>query len=249
MHASRALSEQCELSDLRQFRNLRQSSHAMTAAYPAGNVVARAIKVLRDEGVGIFWIKVMAGLGVYRRLVLQDRPLDHAVSDFAPKLPVRIELLKESEVDDYLTLRRGVTRTQVVDRLRAGHLCFVARNEDRVISTCWAATRPTWIDYLACEIDLNAGDAYLFDAFTEPRHRGLGIAPALCLHQLGYLEHAGYRRAIRATAIENTPALRAHAKSGFRPTGTLSRLKIGPWQRFFRRPWPMSIGGRQRDTE
>jgi hypothetical protein len=139
----------------------------MTASYPAGNVVARAIKVLRDEGPGIFWIKLVAGLGFYRRLVLQERLLDHAVPDFAPVLPVRIELLKESEVDDYLALRPDATRALVVDRLRAGQLCFVARHEGRVVSSCWATARRAWTEFLACEIDLTAGDVYLFDAFTE----------------------------------------------------------------------------------
>jgi GNAT superfamily N-acetyltransferase len=207
-------------------------------AAPAGDAVARAIEVLRDEGLGIFWIKLVAGLGFYRRLVLQERPLDHAVPDSTPVLPMRIELLKESEVDDYLALRPDATRARVVARLQAGHLCFVARHEGRVISTCWATARRAWIEFLACEIDLTAGDAYLFDAFTAPRHRGQGVAPAVCLHQLRYLQQAGYRRAIRATTVENRLALRVHAKSGFRPTGTLGRLKIGPWQRFFRRPWP-----------
>lgn len=210
----------------------------MTASYPAGNVVARAIKVLRDEGPRIFWIKLVAGLGFYRRLVLQERLLDHAVPDFAPVLPVRIELLKESEVDDYLALRPDATRALVVDRLRAGQLCFVARHEGRVVSSCWATARRAWTEFLACEIDLTAGDVYLFDAFTEPRHRGQGVAPALCLQQLRHLQQSDYRRAIRATAVENRSALRAHAKSSFRPTGTLVRLKIGPWQRFLRRPWP-----------
>lgn len=212
--------------------------YVKTAPYPAGNAVARAIMVLRNEGLGIFWIKLVAGLGLYRRLVMLERLLDHAVSDFAPLLPVRIELLKEGDVDDYLALRPDATRARVVDRLRAGHLCFVARHEGRVVSTCWATTRRAWSAFLACEIDLTVADAYLFDAFTDPHHRGQGVAPALCQHQLRYLQQAGCRRAIRATALGNRPAMRAHAKSGFRPTGTLGRLKIGPWQRFFRRPWP-----------
>jgi hypothetical protein len=33
---------------------------------------------------------------------------------------------------------------------------------------------------------LSEGEVYLFDAFTERRHRGRGFAPALCLHQLRY---------------------------------------------------------------
>jgi GNAT superfamily N-acetyltransferase len=210
----------------------------MTRSSPAHHVVTRAIEVLRREGVWVFWIRLMAGLGLCRRVVMLERALDPVPLQSAPALPVQIQLLDENEVDDYLALRPDADRSTVVDRLQAGNLCFAARHEGRVVSTCWATSRNARIDYLACGIDLSAGDIYLFDAFTDPRHRGKGIAPALCRYQLRYLQQAGFRRALRATFEGNRTALQVHAKSGFQPVGTLCRVKIGPWQRHYRRPWP-----------
>jgi ribosomal protein S18 acetylase RimI-like enzyme len=209
----------------------------MTRSSPAHHVVTRAIEVLRREGVRVFWIRLMAGLGVYRRIVLLERALDAPLPEPAPALPLEIRLLDESEVNDYLELRPDVDRSAVVTRLRAGQMCFVARHQGRVVSACWATSRSARTEFLACDLHFGEGEAYLFDAYTEARHRGQGLAPALCLHQLLYLQQAGFRRALRGTFDANTAALRAHAKSGFRPVGTLCRVKLGPWQRHYRRSW------------
>ena len=208
----------------------------MTEFYPAGNALQRAIAVLRNEGLRRFWVKVLGDVG-YRRLLLQERPLSRPVVDVTPDVPVQIDVLGEGSVDEYFAFRPDSTRSLVAERLTSGHLCFVARHEGRVVSACWTATRRAWTDFLRAEIELAVGDAYLFDAFTLPAYRGKGVAPALYAHQLRELQQLGYRRAIRATVPENEPALRANLKRGFRPVRVIGRLKIGPWQRVFTRPW------------
>jgi GNAT superfamily N-acetyltransferase len=213
----------------------------MTAFYPTGNLVERAFAALRDEGLKSFWFKLLSEFG-YRRLLLLERMLAQPVPELAPGLPVRIEVLKECELDEYLAFRPETVRARVIDRLASGHLCFVARHEGRVVSACWTATQRAWTEFLGCEIELAADEVYLFDSFTLPAYRGQGIAPALCLHELRHFQQAGYRRVIRATTPENKPALRAHAKTGFRPGGMIARVKIGPWQRVFQRRWNGEAG-------
>ncbi len=146
-----------------------------------------------------------------------------------------MEILAEGQADDYVVFRPEAARARVLARLRGGHRCYVARHADLVVSTSWLATRSASSEYLQCAIDLAAGDAYLFDAFTLPEYRGQGIAHALCMQQLRDLQQAGYRRAIRATVPENVVALRAHTQMGFHPVGMIGRFKIGPWQKTFRR--------------
>lgn len=202
----------------------------------SGNTVGRAMVVLRSEGFKSFWFKLLGEIG-YRRLLLLERSLAQPISDFTPRLPVRIDALKESEVADYLAFRPETARTRVSEALWAGQTCFTARHEGRIVSAAWITSRRAWIDYLGCELELDADEAYLSDAFTLPAYRGQGIAPALCLQQLRHLRQAGYRRVIRGTVPENQSALHAHAKSGFRPVAMLGSLRMGPWRRSFRRPW------------
>lgn len=208
----------------------------MTEFYPRGNAVRRAIAVLRDQGLKSFWFKMLGGLG-YRRMLLLERSLAESVSEDTAGLPVHVDMLRESEVDDYLAFRPDTLRTSVTARLTLGHECYLARHEGRIVAACWTATRPVWSEYLDCEIGLAAGDAYLFDRFTLPAFRGLRIGNAVRMHQLRRLQQAGYRRTISAIMLENTPALRDIAKGGARPFAVIGRIKIGRWQRPFRRGW------------
>jgi GNAT superfamily N-acetyltransferase len=207
-----------------------------TEAMKPGNAVRRAIVVLRSEGLKSFWFKLLGEIG-YRRLLLLERQLAQPIFGFTPRLAVRIDTLKENEVGDYLAFRPETGRARVTEALRSGQTCFVARHESRIVSAGWIASRRAWINYLGCELELAAGDAYLSDAFTLSAYRGQGIAPALCLRQLQHLRQAGYGRAIRATVPENSSAMHAHAKSGFRPVAVMGTFRIGPWRRCFRRPW------------
>ena len=200
------------------------------------SAVMRAIAVLRVEGLASFWFKLVGELG-FRRLLVQERLLAQPVPDVSPGLPVRIELLKDSALDEYFAFRPEAAHNDISNRLQSGSLCFVARHEGRVVSTCWTTRSRARTEYLGSEIAMAVGDVYLFDAFTAVAYRGNNVAHALCMTQLRYFQQAGYRRAIRATLPENRSALRAHAKSGFQPTRVIGRLKIGPWERAFERPW------------
>lgn len=208
----------------------------MTAAFPAANTLRRALEVLREEGVASFGLKVASALG-YRRLILLECSLVPALPQLAPGFPLQFGRLKPSELDDHLAFRPDLSAEGIQDRLRSAQDCFVARHEGRIVSACWAATRSVRIAFLDLELHVAADEVYLFDAFTDPAYRRQGIAVALCLHQLAHYRAQGKRRAIRGTVPENTPALRAHAKSGFRPCALIRMLRLGPWQWTARQPW------------
>ena len=208
----------------------------MCEFYPAGNVVRRAIAVLRHQGLKSFWFKILGELG-YRRLLLLERSLAQPVSEVIAGLPIRVDVLQETDVDDYLVFRPDTPLTSVTERLTLGHRCYLARHEGRIVAACWTATRSVWSEYLGCEIGLGAGDAYLFDRFTLPAFRGLRIGNAVRMRQLRNLQQAGYRRTISAIMLENKPALRDIAKGGAKPFAVIGRFKFGRWQRTFRRRW------------
>ena len=89
------------------------------SVYPSGNAVRRALLTLRGEGVRSFWFKLLGEIG-YRRLLLLDQPLIHAVPQFSPTLPVAIAQLAADELDEYLAFRPDTGRAAVIGRLGAG---------------------------------------------------------------------------------------------------------------------------------
>jgi ribosomal protein S18 acetylase RimI-like enzyme len=205
------------------------------ATHPASpREVTRAWAVLCDEGPRNLAYKLASAFG-YRRLVLLERSLAEPIPEVSTRVPVHFEVLGEGGVDAYLAFRPDADREQLLERWRAGHACFAALVDERVASTCWVARRGAWSAYLGCAIELAPGDAYLFDAYTAPAHRGNGIAGALCVQQLRHLKDAGHRRAVRAATPENAVALRLHQRCGFRRSGMLVRVGVGPWQTIRRR--------------
>lgn len=207
------------------------------SSYPTGNVIRRALLTLRDEGPKSFWFKLLSECG-YRRLLLLERALDQPVADFTPGLPVDVAMLARDELDDYLVFRPGTPRRELADRLRSGHLCFVARHEGRIVAAAWVAMQPVWVPFLACRIDVTPDEGHIYDKFTLPAYRGHGISNAVRTHHLKHLQRAGLRRATGAVLPENVSSLRDDTKGGFRVYGVLGRIKLGPWQRVFLMPPP-----------
>lgn len=203
---------------------------ARRSAYATGPVLRRALVTLRDEGLRSFWFKLLARCG-YRRLLLLERPLDLPVPDFAPRLAVELSSLALDDVDDYRAFRPDAAAHDIVDRLRSGHLCFVARRDGRIVAGTWIAAEPVWSAFLGDWIDVAPGAAHIYDKYTHPDYRGQGIANAVRSFHLRHLQRLGFRRATGAVLPENVSSLRDDYRGGFRACGVLASIGIGPWRR------------------
>ena len=197
--------------------------------------LARAITIAREEGPRVLFAKVVAEIGCHRRLLRLERDLSEPIVDHQPRVPVVIDLLRPDELDPYLALRTDATASDLAARLAAGAICFVARQGGRAVAVCWTSTRDTRNVFFDCPVRVRPGEAYFFDAFTDPASRGLGIAPAICARQLHHCRDAGLARAFRLTAPYNASAVRAHGKSGFRPVGVIGRVALGSWRHYYTR--------------
>ena len=198
------------------------------------STLERASEILREEGVRSLWFKIL-GETVYRRLLLLERPLQDPIPEATARVPIVMSLLQKTEMDEYLEFRAEMDVSEVQSQLDAGHWCFVARSQGRMVATSWAATNRAWLDYLSCELRLAPDEIYAYDSFTEPASRGQNLGPALTAEKLRYFQAAGYRRLVCTISPENRASLRADAKTGYRPYGTIGYVKIGPWRRDFYR--------------
>lgn len=204
-------------------------AHRQDGTWTLLRILQRASEVLRKEGFKSLWFKIL-GETVYRRMVLMDRLLNEPIPDIMARLPVVISLLKDTELDEYLSLRPDADPSDIRRRLSAGQRCFVARHEGRIINASWATTRRAWIDYLGREIQLAPDEIYAYESFTAPNFRGQNIAPARLTQMLRYFRDAGYRRLLAAIMPENKHAFRPNAKLGYRSIGMMGYLKVGPWR-------------------
>jgi len=192
----------------------------------------RAIEVLQDEGVRSLWFRIL-GETVYCRVVLMERLLDEPIAEMTACLPVVIDLLKDTEADEYASFRPGADPSEIRRRLAAGQWAFVARHEGCIVHAGWAVAERTWIDYLACEIGLASDEVYQYESYTAPDFRGKNCAAVRVTAMMRYFRDAGYRRMVAVVVPENAPAFRIMDKTGYRPFGVMGYVKIGRWRQDF----------------
>jgi len=196
------------------------------------HIFAHSVEVLREQGIrGLLFAAL--GRTIYRRLALIETPLDKPLAEVKARLPVVIGLLKETEVGDYVVFRPEADPSEILGRLKAGHWCFVARHEGRIVHAGWVATGRAWIDYLDREITLAPNEFYIYDVFTLPDYRGFNIAPARLALTLRYFREAGYRRSIAGIVPENWRSFRTAEKNRGSLFAIMGYVKLGPLRRDF----------------
>ena len=163
------------------------------------------------------------------------RHLDGDITEIPARVPLTMELLKTTEIDEYLAFRNETDTAELYRRLNEGTCCFVARSEGPIVHAVWAARRRAWIDYLSCEIQLGPDAIYIYDSFTSPGFRGKNIAPFHANKILQYFRDAGYRHIFVAVLPENKAGLNALEKAGPRPFKIIGYVRIFFWRRYFLR--------------
>ena len=196
------------------------------------SALLRVVEVLQEEGLKSLWFKVLSET-FYRRVVLIERILDEPIHLMTSRIPVTINLMERSNVDEYCEFHLDATISDIQERLDSGHWCFIARYQGCIVHTCWAASRVVWFDYLYREIQLAPDEVFVYNSFTDPSFRGLNISGVRILEMVRFFQRAGYRRLIAVVTPENKSAFRPGQKSGYRPIGTLGFIRIGPIKRDF----------------
>jgi ribosomal protein S18 acetylase RimI-like enzyme len=159
--------------------------------------------------------------------------LDEPIAEVTGRLPVVVDPLKATEIDEYVSFRLGADPLEVRHRLAVGQRAFVARHEGRIVHAGWTTTKRARIDFLACEIALAPDEVYQYESFTAPGFRGQNLAAVRITEMMHYFRKAGYRRMVAVVVPENTPAFRPLEKAGYRPFGLVGYVQIGRWRRNF----------------
>ena len=192
----------------------------------------RALEILRREGMRALWFR---GLGqtMYRRAVVLVLPLDQPVVRATARADVVVERLTQADVDEYATFRPDTAASEAHRRLAAGHLCFVARHDGRIVHACWAATGSAWVEYLRRDLVLPERAVYHYDSYTTPAFRGRNISAVRVSEAARHFRASGYDRVIAIVVPENRTAFRPLEKAGYRRVGTIGYVGLGRWRCHF----------------
>jgi GNAT superfamily N-acetyltransferase len=212
----------------------------------ADNPLRRALAILRREGVRSCAVRLQSALG-WRRLTLfvsdVGDPQPVAESDGSLKTIEHLEKQEnleivevvESGMERYLSLRPEQDPDLVRRRFRSGQRCIAVIRDDRVVGASWMATGPVEVAFLHAMLQVSPGTISIHDTFVDPRYRGHGISPALTEAIRRIAGQTGGHTLLRGVFPANRPAMRANAKSGFKPAGEIGSIRIGSWQRCYAR--------------
>ncbi len=192
-------------------------------------LVGRAWQVARQEGPANFWFKLCSGLG-YRRLILFERKVAPAEGRLSLPPGASLHLLSEEQIADYLRFRPETRAAEIHRRFQAGHLCFVIRSAEHILSATWVALSSAYVDYLHWELRLPKGEAYVYDAYTLTAWRAAGLSSTLSAFLSEQLSQRGVTRSWRAVMPENAAAMAMQSKLGSRPVWLIRSLRLGPWR-------------------
>ncbi len=206
-----------------------------TRRWTPRQALARAVEIARNQGLKVLWIKIL-GETVYRRFLLVEDVLNRPLPPLESIPRIELTELRENEIDQYLSLRPDQSAEEIGRRFRAGHRCWVTRDNGRVVGAIWLVTGRASIDLLGCEISLAPDEIYSYGSFTDPRCRGQRLPAARSRLLRPMLEAQGFRRRLSVSDPEDLEAMRAARRSGCRPICTMGYLQIGRWRRYFVRP-------------
>jgi GNAT superfamily N-acetyltransferase len=194
-----------------------------------------AVQILRRRGVRGFWFRLLAA-PFYRRVLLLERILSDPVQPVAPAIPLEIDQLDPTRIDEYLRFHGADDRTEVEARIAGGDACHVARAGGIVVGCVWATRRSRLVRYLGAELAIEADEVCFYDAYVTPEQRGKDVAPALHAAALAHYRDLGVRRVVIGVIPENRANLSSTMKTGFRVYARWGYVRIGRWRWDFLRP-------------
>lgn len=117
---------------------------------------------------------------------------------------------------DHALLSRlsDIDEQEIARRIKDGHCPYLARIDGEPVAYGWSAWKRAEIGELGIDIDLPAGDRYLWDFVTMPDQRGQGIYP-LMLQEILRREMEDAERFWIGHDRENVASAKGIERAGF----------------------------------
>lgn len=168
----------------------------------------------------------------HRKLILYEHDLLN-VTVIEPKIQINVrqaslddmEKLVEKSANERRVKKRKYMK-RVLERLKAGHCCFIAERSDEIVGYAWIALQELYVMEIERKMSLKEDEAMFYDVYTFSIHRGKGIAPKIYEEAINHLRKNNYKKIYIAMLQHNKPSQRAAEKLNFKAVETITFLKI-----------------------
>jgi len=189
-----------------------------------GNTRARTISNFKMK-LGTLFRIIFGKILVFEKTVVFEKTLSKVCFEMGNKAKVDVRLAQSEDILKLVKKFKKFRGGKAEERLRARHLCFIAQKNGDIVHYKWVSFNETYVDELERKIRTGSDSAYIYDAYTVPECRGLGISGKVSTRVFDYLFQKGIKKTYHLISHNNFPSLRYAEKTGLRNMGevTLTR--------------------------
>ena len=189
------------------------------------NTRRRAISNFKMKLGALFRI-VFGKIFAFEKTYVFEKSLSKVCFEMGDKAKVDVRLAQGEDVLRLVKKFKKFRGGKAEERLRAGHLCFIAEKNGDIVNYKWVSFNETYVNELERTIRTGSDSAYIYDVYTVPECRGMGISSKVSARIFHYLFQNGIKKIYYMITHNNFPSLRDAEKTGLRNMGevTLTRL-------------------------
>ena len=116
----------------------------------------------------------------------------------------------------------GLNEREVLERLLAGHKCYLLKRRDEVVGSIWAARGKIYLPYIKAFIYLPSNVLFIQNTIVTVPYRGHNLAGILKYHAFSEYKKQGCDMMVSIINAKNIPSLRAAQKVGQRISNFLA---------------------------
>lgn len=133
-------------------------------------------------------------------------------------------LLKE--VIENMGIDLQFTMEEVDQRIKDGHIFYVAKKDRKIIGYCWYLVRKVEIQEFYATLYLKPDEVCPANSYIVPNFRGKNIRNYMRAYELDELKKNGYKRSLGYVYENNIAAMRMHQKYGSAQIGVVKLINI-----------------------
>jgi len=178
-------------------------------------------------------------LGATSRSIFERKKyfvFERIIADGCFKLEAKVGVdVRLVQCDDFPKFAKGFKKfkrkkkkiwLKAKERFEMGHICIVADMHGDFVHLKWVAFNEAYVSALERKLRISSNSAYMYDSYTVPEYRELGIARKATRKAFSYLYERGIRKVYACIHHNNFPSLRAAHKVGFREIGKITYTRI-----------------------
>lgn len=130
------------------------------------------------------------------------------------------EVIENMDIDAQFTMK------EVDERIKDGHIFYVAKQNGKIIGYCWYLINIVKIPEFDITLHMKPDEVCSVNSYIQPEHRGKGIRNYMRAYEYNELIKKGYRCSLTFVNENNKASLRMHQKWGSVKIGVAKRFNI-----------------------